>query len=78
MTGFPHLFRWDRAAVAVPPDGQRLGGKYRVGAWKCTMCQALASFVVKYDYHGTECPGWVQPRRWARACPFRRGGHEHA
>ena len=57
-----HLFRFGRAAVAGPPRGNPLGQKYRLGAWKCVICKALLTFVVRYNLdRGDDCPGWVQP-----------------
>ena len=55
-----HLFRWDAGAVAVPPRGNRVGEKYRMGASKCAMCGALESFVTDWA-DCSSCPGFVEP-----------------
>lgn len=62
MIAMLHLFRFDPHTVAAPAGGQRLGEKYRLGAWACVMCKILLDFAVRYDLdHGTDCPGWVRP-----------------
>jgi hypothetical protein len=56
-----HVFRFDLTAIAVPAEGQRLGTRYKRGAWTCVMCRALLAFVVRFDQdHGDDCPGWVE------------------
>jgi hypothetical protein len=56
-----HVFRFDRTAVDVPAEGQRLGDKYRLGAWCCVECKALMSFCIRFDAdHGDDCPGLIE------------------
>lgn len=58
---FTHVYRYDRTAVHVDPDGNKLGDKYVRGDWKCLACKALASFCIKYDLdHAGDCPGFIQ------------------
>ena len=57
-----HLFRWNPAAIAVPPDGQKAAEKYRRGTHECALCRALTGFIVKYELdHAGDCPGLVTP-----------------
>lgn len=56
-----HIFRWDKAAVYVPPRGNPYGQKYRMGAWTCVMCKILLDFAVCWDLdHGDDCPGGIR------------------
>ena len=60
--GFLHVFAWDASAVAVPPMGNPMGSKYKLGAWMCVMCRALLEHLVHWDLdHGDDCPGRVEP-----------------
>lgn len=57
-----HLFHWDASAVAVPPRGNPLGAKYKLGAWMCVMCKGLLEHLVHWNLdHGDDCPGLVTP-----------------
>lgn len=48
--------------MAVPPRGNPLGAKYKLGAWTCVMCKALLEHVVHWDLdHADNCPGLVSP-----------------
>ena len=48
--------------MAVPPRGNPLGARYKLGAWTCVMCKALLEYVVHWDLdHGGDCPGLVSP-----------------
>lgn len=55
------MFRWDRAAVAVPPEGRT--ERFLLGAWVCVMCGMLADWAAWWgvdeagEYHG--CGGRV-------------------
>jgi hypothetical protein len=60
--GFLHLFRWDPRAVAVPPRGNPLGARYKLGAFTCVMCRGLLEHLVHWDLdHGGDCPGRAEP-----------------
>lgn len=53
-----HVYRWDRAVLCVPPEGNPAGKKYRHGDWMCVMCKELGSLHARFDLdHGTDCPG---------------------
>jgi hypothetical protein len=63
-----HLFRWEPSAVAVPPRGNPLGSKYRMGTWQCVTCRVSYGFAEEWgmDSEGNnECPGAVAPVRGA-------------
>ena len=48
--------------MAVPPRGNPLGSKYKLGAWMCVMCKALLEHLVHWNLdHGDDCPGRVSP-----------------
>lgn len=60
--GFLHVLAFRPDAVHVPPEGNPLGSKYRLGDWQCVMCRAAYGFIERYDLdHGGDCPGLVRP-----------------
>lgn len=57
---FAHVYRFDPHAISIDPRGQKLGVKYRRGAWKCVMCKGLASFHQAWNHdHAADCSGLV-------------------
>ncbi len=55
-----HLFRFDSSAIRVPPQGNRLGERYRRGDWQCVMCLVSLGMAVRFGSdHAGDCPGLV-------------------
>jgi hypothetical protein len=61
--GMLHLFHFDPTAVYIPPEGNPLGVKYKLGAWQCVMCLMQLDAAVYWDMdHGDDCSGAVNGR----------------